>query len=71
MNPTLGLGERWSISNNDLLVMEAIGWDVNLYNRVRFTSFVDNAQSQVKQLGLQTRTTDVDHVLHTEAYNWS
>ena len=71
MNPTLGLGERWSISSNDLLVMEAIGWDINYTTELDLQALSNDAQSQVQTAWIEDRTTDVDGILNTEAYNWS
>ena len=71
MNPTLGLGERWSISNNDLLVMEAIGWDINYTTELDLQALSNDAQSQVQTAWIEDRTTEVDGILNTEAYNWS
>ncbi len=71
MNPTLGLGERWSISSNDLLVMEAIGWDINYTTELDLQALSNDAQSQVQTASIEDRTTDVDAILNTEAYNWS
>ncbi len=71
MNPTLGLGERWSISNNDLLVMEAIGWDINYTTELDLQALSNDAQSQLQTAWIEDRISDVDAILNTEAYNWS
>ena len=71
MNPTLGLGERWSISGNDLLVMDAIGWDINYTTELDLQALSNAAQTQVETAWIEDRTSDVDAIFHTEAYNWA
>ena len=71
MVPTLGLGERWSISTNDLTVMDAIGWDVNYDAEIDLEALHNVAQSQVESAWIEQRFDAVDLILNTEAYNWS
>ena len=71
MNPTLGLNERWSISQNDLLVMDSIGWDVVYPAEINLEALYCAAQSQVETAWIENRIDDVDSILNTEAYNWS
>ena len=71
MNPTLGLGERWSISGNDILVMDAIGWNVNYNLEFDLEALCHDTQSQVETAWIADRTSDIDSILNTEAYNWS
>ncbi len=71
MNPTLGLQERWSISNNDLLAMDAMGWDVAYPAEINLQALYDAALSQVENAWMEERINDIDAILNTEAYNWS
>ncbi len=77
MNPTLGLGEEWSISINDLSVMDVIGWDVDYSVDFELEDLYDTVQSQVNQKLIEgeylidERFADIDSILDTEAYNWS
>ena len=71
MNPTLGLNERWSISHNDLLAMDSIGWDVVYTAEVNFEALYNAAQSQVETAWIADRINDVDAILNTESYNWA
>ncbi len=43
MNPTVRLGERWEISENDLTVFDAIGWDVDYDADVDLEDLVEDA----------------------------
>ncbi|MDJ0681316.1 MAG: NF038122 family metalloprotease [Xenococcaceae cyanobacterium MO_167.B52] len=71
MNPTLGLKERWSISNNDLLAMDAMGWDVVYPAETNLQALYDTALSQVKTAVIADRIKEVDGILDVEAYNWA
>lgn len=71
MNPTLGLKESWSISNNDLLAMDAMGWDVVYPAQIDVEALYNKAQDSVEEASIEDRTDDVDDILNTEAYNWS
>ena len=71
MNPTLGLGERWSISEKDLSVLDAIGWDVDYTAEINLEKLFDNAQMSVDNALVVDRTADVNEILHTESYNWA
>ncbi|MDJ0746240.1 MAG: NF038122 family metalloprotease [Xenococcaceae cyanobacterium MO_167.B27] len=71
MNPTISLNERWTISQNDLLVMDAIGWDVVNPGAIDLETLYDVAQSQAETATIENRTKDVEKILHTEAYKWS
>ena len=71
MNPTLGLGERWSISDNDLTVIDAIGWDIDYTAEIDLEALFSSAQLTVENAAIVDRVTDIDTILNTEAYNWS
>ena len=71
MNPTISLNERWTISQNDLLVMDAIGWDVVNPGAIDLETLYDVAQSQAETATIENRTKDVEKILDTEAYKWS
>ncbi len=71
MNPTIALNERWEISENDLLVMDAIGWDVVNPGTIDFQAVYDNAVVQVQTAVVEDRNKDVKDLLDSDAYNWS
>ena len=73
MNRTLSLGERWSISNYDLLAMDAIGWDIADSGAINLETLYDVAQSKAKagDATIKNRNKDVKKVLDSEAYNWA
>lgn len=71
MNPTIALNERWEISQNDLLVMDAIGWDVVNPTTVDFQAVYDNAVVQVQTAVVEDRNKDVKDLLDSDAYNWA
>ncbi|MDJ0535166.1 MAG: NF038122 family metalloprotease [Xenococcaceae cyanobacterium MO_207.B15] len=71
MNPTIAINERWTISQNDLLVMDAIGWDVVNPGAIDLETLYDVAQSQAETATIENRTKDVEKILDTEAYKWS
>ncbi len=71
MNPTLGLDERWSISDNDLTVMDAIGWDIDYTSEIDLEALFSSAQLTVENTAIVDRVSDIDTILNTEAYNWS
>ena len=76
MNPTLGLGEEWSVSVNDLTVLDVVGWDVDYTADFEVADLYDDVQLQVTQklaegeYLVDERLEDVDSILYTEAYNW-
>ncbi len=71
MNPTLGLGERWQISLNDIAVMDAIGWDVDYTAEIDLEAILSEAQFNANNPATTDRTSEIDDILYTEAYNWS
>ncbi len=71
MNPTLSLGERWSISNYDLLAMDAIGWDIADSGAIDLETLYEFAQWQAEDASIETRTKDVKKILDSEGYNWA
>ena len=71
MNPTIALNERWTISQNDLLVMDAIGWDVVYSGKVDLKALYHDAKLQAQNASIEDRSKDVNKLLNDEAYNWS
>ncbi len=71
MNPTIGLGERWHISGNDLKVMDSVGWDVDYTAEVDLEALFYQAQLKVDHASIVDRTGEVDEILYAEAYNWA
>ena len=71
MNPTISLNERWTISQNDLLVMDAIGWDIVDPGEVDLEALYNNAVLEVETASIEDRNKDVEKLLESEAYNWA
>ena len=71
MNPTIALNERWTISQNDLLVMDAIGWDVVAPREVDLETLYHNAVVEAETVSIEDRNKDVETLLESEAYNWA
>ncbi len=70
MNPTIAINQRFQISDNDLLVMDAIGWDVVNPGTTDFQSLYNNAAQQLQTARVQDRNQDVTDLLDNDAYNW-
>ena len=64
MNPTIRAGERWEISENDLTVFDAIGWDVDYEAEIDLEELVEDALEDLyniddlDDLGLETIFSD-------------
>lgn len=71
MNPTIALNEQWTISQNDLLVMDAIGWDVVYPGEVDLETLYNNAVVEADTASIEDKNKDVEKLLESEAYNWS
>ena len=71
MNPTIARNERWEISQNDLLVMDAIGWDVVHPGTIDFETLYNDAARQAQTAIVENRNKDVKDLLDSDAYNWS
>lgn len=71
MNPTINLGKRFSISGEDLQVLDAIGWDVVNPGAIDMTAIYNNAQAEVASAQIGDRSSDVEQfILSGNAYNW-
>lgn len=71
MSPTISLAERWSITGDDLMVLDAIGWDVVNPGTIDMATIYNNAQAEVKSAEIGDRRSDVEQsVLSSEAYKW-
>ena len=70
MNPTIAINEQWTISQNDLLVMDAIGWDVVFPGELDLETLYNAAQLQTQTASIENRSNDVEQLLSGEAYNW-
>ncbi|MEM7591737.1 MAG: NF038122 family metalloprotease [Cyanobacteria bacterium P01_A01_bin.83] len=71
MSPTIALAERWSITGDDLQVLDAIGWDVVNPGVIDMAEIYEDAQAEVATM----RTGDLSrkvarHILSSDAYNW-
>lgn len=71
MNPTIALNERWTISQNDLFVMDAIGWDVVDPGETDLETLYNAAGQQAQTALIADRSSDVGTLLESDAYNWS
>ena len=76
MNPTVALNERWNITDNDLLAMDAIGWDIDyaqpldmqaLYNEA-FTAVVDAVITDDVRDAKQTTNDDIYEGRRSRSY---
>ncbi|MCC0177607.1 NF038122 family metalloprotease [Waterburya agarophytonicola K14] len=71
MSPTISLAERWSITGDDLLVLDAIGWDVVNPGTIDMAAIYQNAQAEIESVQIVDRRIDVEHyILSGDAYNW-
>ncbi|GAB4545028.1 MAG: hypothetical protein Tsb0014_39150 [Pleurocapsa sp.] len=71
MSPTISLNERWSITGDDLLVLDAIGWDVVNPGVIDMAAIYNTAQFQAESAWIANRMTDVEQsILSGDAYNW-
>ena len=68
MNPTVALNERWEISSNDLMAMDAIGWDVNYERAIDLQALYNKASAAVDSALISDRQDDVDDILDGDAY---
>ena len=68
MNPTISLNQRWEISSNDLLAMDAIGWDVNYNADMDLQALYDKAASAVDSAWIGDRSDDVEDIITGKAY---
>ena len=68
MNPTVALNERWSISSNDLMALDAIGWDVNYERTIDMQALYNKASAAVDSALIGNRQDDVDKILDGDAY---
>ena len=69
MNPTISLNERLSISRNDLMAMDAIGWDVNYDRTLDMEALYNKASAAVDSAWIENRQDDVDDILNSDAYD--
>ncbi len=71
MGPTISLAERWSITGNDLKVLDAIGWDVVNPGEIDMEAIYKNAQVEVASAHIADRTRHVKkQIFSRDAYNW-
>ena len=60
MNPTIRLGERWEISNNDLKAFDAIGWDIDYDADFELRDLVEDAVGDLYNIDLDDLDDDND-----------
>ncbi len=68
MNPTISLNERWEISENDLMALDAIGWDVNYDRSLDMQALYNKALAKVDSAWIGDRHDDVEEILDSKAY---
>ena len=69
MNPTVTLNQRWNISDNDLMALDAIGWDVNYDQSMDLQALYDKASAAVANAWIGDRTEDVEKIIYSDAYD--
>ena len=69
MNPTVALNERWEISGNDLMALDAIGWDVNYSKTLDLQALYVKAAENADSVWIGNRTDDVAEILDGVAYD--
>ena len=69
MNPTIAVNQRWSISDNDLTAMDAIGWDVNYAGSLDMHTLYERATTAADSARIEDRQDDVDDILNGAAYD--
>ena len=69
MNPTVALNERWEISSNDLMALDAIGWDVNYSQTLDMQALYAKASANVNSAWIGNRNDDVEKILDGDAYD--
>ncbi|MGB5631891.1 MAG: NF038122 family metalloprotease [Waterburya sp.] len=71
MGSLISLAERWSITSDDLTVLDAIGWDVVDPGVIDMNAIYNNAQAKVESSQIADRRRDVEkNILISDAYNW-
>ena len=68
MNPTVALNERWEISANDLMAMDAIGWDVNYSQPLDLPALYAQASAAADSAWIGNRDKDVNKIIDGDAY---
>ncbi|WP_019505489.1 NF038122 family metalloprotease [Pleurocapsa sp. PCC 7319] len=71
MSPSISLNERWSITGDDLLVLDAIGWDVVNPGVIDMAAIYNAAQAEAESAWVGDRRIEVeDYIFSSDAYNW-
>ena len=71
MSPTIRLAKRWSITGDDLLVLDAIGWDVVNPGTINIADIYENAEARLEFSQIGDRRIEVEESIFTgEAYHW-
>lgn len=71
MSPSISLAERWSITGDDLIVLDAIGWDVVNPGVIDMNAIYNTAQAEVQSSQIADRRNDVQqYILSSDAYSW-
>ncbi|MGB5709949.1 MAG: NF038122 family metalloprotease [Waterburya sp.] len=69
MNPTVALNQRLSITGNDLMALDAIGWDVNYNQSMDLQALYDEAAAAAANAWIGDRTKDVEKIIYGDAYD--
>ena len=71
MSPTIRLAERWSITGDDLMVLDAIGWDVVNPGSIDMAAIYNSAEARLEFSQIGDRRIEVEESIFSgEAYHW-
>ncbi|MEL6437805.1 MAG: NF038122 family metalloprotease [Cyanobacteria bacterium J06621_8] len=71
MTPTIALAERLSITEDDLSVLDAIGWDVVDPGEIDMATMYSDAQGKLASAQIIDRESEVEEtILNSSAYYW-
>ena len=69
MNPTVALNERWNITGNDLLAMDAIGWDINYSQPLDMQALYNEASTAVANAVITDDVRDAQNTTSDDGYD--
>ncbi|MEO0836186.1 MAG: NF038122 family metalloprotease [Cyanobacteria bacterium J06642_3] len=71
MSPNISFAERWSITDDDLQVLDAIGWNVVNPGVIDMAEIYEDAQAEVATIQTGDLSRKVtQQILSSDAYNW-
>ncbi|MGB5635188.1 MAG: NF038122 family metalloprotease, partial [Waterburya sp.] len=69
MDPVLGIGQKREITELDIQLFDAIGWDVNYNQSTDTQALYDQASAAIENASIEDRTEDVKKIINSKAYN--